>query len=72
MAIEPTLESALGAQRKNLLDKIGNSAQGAQQTKSRDAAEKLADKIKDRREAENDKNELPVNPKRGRHVNFST
>ncbi|MDX2222855.1 MAG: hypothetical protein SFV21_08905 [Rhodospirillaceae bacterium] len=76
MPIDPSLESVLGAKRADLLNKIGNSAQGAQQTSARDAAERIADKAAQRaaenRKKDDERDDLPVDPKRGRNVNFNT
>ena len=74
MAIDPTLESVVTARRSDLLNKIGNSAQSSQQASKRDATEKLADKVRQRHldDTNAKKDELPVNPKRGRNVNFNT
>ncbi len=43
MAIEPTLESALGALRSDLLSKLGNAAQGAQEVQARRAVGEISD-----------------------------
>lgn len=76
MPIDPTLESVLGAKRADLLNKIGNSAQGAREAGARDAAERIAEKAAQRaadsRKKDDDRDDLPVDPKRGRTVNFNT
>lgn len=50
MAIEPTIESALGAMRADLLTKIGNSAQASQETNARKAAGQISDQAQNSRD----------------------
>lgn len=50
MAIEPTLESALGALRADLLTKLGNSAQGAQETQARRVVNEISDQASNSRD----------------------
>ncbi len=50
MAIEPPLESALGALRADLLTKLGNSAQGAREVQARRAVGELSDQASNARD----------------------
>jgi hypothetical protein len=72
MAIEPTIESALGAQRADLLNKIGNSAQATQKQNVRKSVDHFNDQSQKTREAAEKKDDSqPVNPRRGRNLNIS-
>lgn len=72
MAIEPTIESALNAQRSDLLNKIGNSAQASQKQNVRKSVDSFTDQSQRTREAADKKDDSqPVNPRRGRNLNIS-
>lgn len=59
MAIEPTLESAITAQRANLLNQIGNSAQGSQAASAQTTVNSISDQI---RNDKDDANKLGAPP----------
>lgn len=50
MAIEPTLESVVTSQRANLLNNIGNSAQGSQAANNRATVGNVADQVQGSRD----------------------
>ncbi|NKB42873.1 MAG: hypothetical protein GKS03_01220 [Alphaproteobacteria bacterium] len=64
MAIEPTIESALTAQRSNFLNKIGNSAQGSQSANNQTAVNNVADQVRGHRD--DDEDERRSSPPQGR------
>ncbi|MBM3513166.1 MAG: hypothetical protein FJX59_05560 [Alphaproteobacteria bacterium] len=68
MAIEPTLESALGALRADLLSRLGNSAQASQETQARRAVGEVSDQASNAR----DLNTATVPPEgqRGRQLDI--
>ena len=72
MAIEPTLESAVTAQRANLLNNIGNSAQGSQATANQTAVNNVSDQVQGSRDDddEEDRRSRPP-PGRGGHLDIS-
>ena len=55
MAIEPTVEPALSAQRSNFLNKIGNSAQGSQSANNQAAVNNVAAQVGGPRDDEDEK-----------------
>ena len=65
MAIEPTIESALTAQRSNFLNKIGNSAQGSQSANNQTAVNNVADQVRGHRD-DDDENGRRSSPPPGR------
>lgn len=69
MAIEPNLESALSAQRSDLLNKLGNSAQASAQHRARLAVGEISEQAQNLRDLNT--NTLPVDPERGRNLNIS-
>jgi hypothetical protein len=72
MAIEPNLESALSAQRSDLLNKLGNSAQASAQQQTRKATSHINEQAQNTRQAEVDKEDKkPLDPRRGRRLNIS-
>jgi hypothetical protein len=68
MAIEPNLESALSAQRSDLLNKLGNSAQASAQHRARQAVGEISEQAQNSRDLNT--NTLPVDPERGRNLNI--
>ncbi len=72
MAIDPTVESALSAQRSSLLNKLGNSAQAAAQQQTRKATNHMNEQAQYTRPTEAEKEDKkPVDPRRGRRLNIS-
>jgi hypothetical protein len=69
MAIEPTLESALGALRSDLLAKLGNAAQGAQETQARKAAGVISDQAANARDLNTAS--VPPDTARGKTIDIS-
>jgi len=69
MAIEPNLESAVTAQRVNLVDNISNSAQGSQAKVTKTAVTNLSDRIISPDDDEDRRSTLP--PGRGRNFDIS-
>ena len=69
MAIEPNLESALSAQRADLLNKLGNSAQASAQQRARQGVSEISEQAQNLRDINT--NTLPVDPERGRNLNIS-
>lgn len=55
MAIQPTLESAVTAQRANLLSNIGNSAQGSQAANNQAAVKNVSEQVRGHRDDEDEK-----------------
>ncbi|MCB2108999.1 MAG: hypothetical protein KDE14_14920 [Rhodobacteraceae bacterium] len=68
MAIEANLESVLGALRADLLNKLGNSAQGAQQTQARDAVGHISDQAQNAHDLNT--SSQPIDPNRGRNLDI--
>ena len=69
MAIEPTLESAITAQRASLLNQIGNSAQGSQAASAQTTVNSISDQI---RNDKDDANKLGAPPPgRGEKLDIS-
>ena len=68
MAIETNLESVLGALRSDLLTKLGNSAQGTQQTQTRNAVGHIADQSANARDINTASQ--PLDPNRGRNLDI--
>lgn len=72
MAIEPTIESALTAQRSNLLNKIGNSAQASDTKSARKVVDSFSDQAhKTQQQRDKKTDSQPVNTRRGRNLNVS-
>jgi hypothetical protein len=69
MAIEPNIESALNAQRGDLLNKLSNSAQASEQQRARQAVGEISDQAQNSRDLNT--NTMPVDPSRGRNLNIS-
>ena len=69
MAIEPNIESALTAQRGDLLNKLGNSAQASEQHRVRQAVGEISDQAQNSRDLNT--STFPVDPNRGRNLNIS-
>jgi len=69
MAIEPTLESALIAQRADTLTKLANAAQASEQDRARKAAGEISDQAQNARDINT--STMPVDPGRGRNLNIS-
>lgn len=75
MAIEPTLESVVTSQRANLLNNIGNSAQGSQAANNRATVGNVSDQIQgsrdnDANDANEDRRSTPP-PGRGDYLDVS-
>jgi hypothetical protein len=68
MAIEPTVQSVVTAQRSNLLNQIGNSAQGSQSANNKTAVNNLADQIQGSKD--DDDVDRRSSPPPGRGGNF--
>jgi hypothetical protein len=66
--IEPNLESALSAQRSDLLNKLGNSAQASAQQRARQAVGEISDQAQNSRDLNT--NTMPVDPARGRSLDI--
>ena len=72
MAIEPTIESALTAQRSNLLNKIGNSAQASEKRSVRKTVDTFSDQAhKTLHQGDKKTDSKPVDTRRGRTLNVS-
>ena len=65
MAIEPTVESAVTAQRSNFLNKIGNSAQGSQAANNQTAVNNVSEQVRGHRD-DDDENGRRSSPPPGR------
>ncbi len=70
MAIEPTLESAITAQRSNLLNQIGNSAQGSQAASAQTTVTSIADQVRNDKDDDDKKFGAPP-PGRGEKLDIS-
>ena len=70
MAIEPNLTSVVTAQRANLLNQIGNSAQGSQATNTQTAVNNVSDQVQGSRDEEEDRRSKPP-PGRGSRLDIS-
>ena len=68
MAIEPTIESALGAMRADLLTKLGNSAQASQEVNARKAAGQLSELAQNSRDLNTAT--VPVPTERGQNLDI--
>lgn len=68
MAIEPTLESALGALRTDLLNKLGNSAQAARETEARRAVGEISEQAANSRDLNT--SSVPPDVQRGRQLDI--
>lgn len=66
MAIQPTLESAVTAQRANLLNNIGNSAQGSQAANNKTAVNNVSEQVRGHRDDEEEKRSSPPPGRGGR------
>jgi hypothetical protein len=66
--IEPNLESALTAQRSDLLTKLGNSAQASAQQRARQAVGEISDQAQNSRDLNT--NTMPVDTARGRTLDI--
>lgn len=66
--IEPTIESALGAMRADLLTKIGNSAQASQETNARKAVGQISDQAQNSRDLNTAT--VPVTSERGQNLDI--
>jgi len=62
MAIEPTLESAISAQSANLLNQIGNSAQGSQAASAQTSVNSISEQVRGHRDDDDDKNKFGAPP----------
>lgn len=72
MAIEPTLESVVTSQRANLLNNIGNSAQGSQAANNRATVGNVSEQIQGSRDNDEDENRRSTPPPgRGDHLDVS-
>ena len=71
MAIEPTLESAVTAQRANLLNNIGNSAQGSQATANQTAVSNVSDQVQGSRDDDDEDRRNRPPPGRGGNLDIS-
>jgi len=69
MAIERTLESAISAQRANLLNQIGNSAQGSQAASAQTTVTSIADQVRGDKDDDNKLGAPP--PGRGEKLDIS-
>lgn len=66
MAIEPTLSSVVTAQRANLLNQIGNSAQGSQAANNQTAVNNVSDQVQGSRNDDDDEDNRRSSPPPGR------
>ena len=74
MAIEPTLQSVVTAQRSNLLNQIGNSAQGSKAANNKTAVNNVSDQVRGHRDDDDedkDKRRSSPPPGRGRGLDIS-
>ncbi len=71
MAIEPTLESAVTAQRANLLNNIGNAAQGSQANATQTTVNNVSDQIQGRDDDDEDRRRSTPPPGRGGNLDIS-
>lgn len=62
MAIQPTLESAVTAQRANLLSNIGNSAQGSQAASAKAAVNNVSEQVRGHRDDDDEKERRSTPP----------
>ena len=71
MAIEPTLSSVVTAQRSNLLNQIGNSAQGSQAANNQTAVNNVSDQIQGNKDDDDEDRRSSPPPGRGGHLDVS-
>lgn len=71
MAIEPSLSSVVTAQRANLLNQIGNSAQGSQATNTQTAVNNVSDQIQGSRDDDDETRRSSPPPGRGGRLDIS-
>ena len=71
MAIEPTVQSVVTAQRSNLLNQIGNSAQGSQSANNKTAVNNLADQIQGSKDDDDEDRRSSPPPGRGGNFDIS-
>lgn len=72
MAIEPTLQSVVTSQRANLLNNIGNSAQGSQAANNRETVGNVAEQIRGTRDDDDNESRRSTSPPgRGDHLDVS-
>lgn len=71
MGIEPTLQSVVTSQRANLLNNIGNSAQGSQAANERTTVGNVSEQIRGNRDDDDEPRRSSPPPGRGGNLDLS-